>query len=79
MWFEYLNTKVPPMNNVHCRMAVEYAANKTNLQTAYGGPFAGGAIAVHGDPAERHRHKRFDLYEATTNRSGDIRPRPRSS
>src|SRR5215469_5799645 len=45
LWFAYLNTVVPPMNNVHCRMAVEYAANKTNLQTAYGGPVAGGAIA----------------------------------
>ena len=38
MWFVYLNTKVAPLNNLHCRMAIEYAANKTDLQTAYGGP-----------------------------------------
>ena len=36
------------MNNVACREAVEYAADKTDLQTAYGGPYAGGAIADHG-------------------------------
>src|SRR5215510_8268248 len=41
-WFTYINTKVAPLNNVNCRQAVEYAANKTDLQTAYGGPFAGG-------------------------------------
>ena len=41
MWFYYINTKVPPLNNMHCRMAVEFAANKTNLQTAYGGPYGG--------------------------------------
>jgi len=32
LWYAYLNTVVPPMNNVHCRMAIEYAANKVNLQ-----------------------------------------------
>ena len=44
-WFAYLNTVVTPMNNVHCRMAVEYAASKTSQQAAYGGPVAGGNIA----------------------------------
>ena len=44
-WFIYLNTKVAPLNNVACRQAIEYAANKTDLQTAYGGPVAGGDIA----------------------------------
>ena len=28
MWLYYINTKVPPLNNIHCRMAVEFAANK---------------------------------------------------
>ena len=44
-WFAYINTKVAPLNNLHCREAVEYAANKTNVQTAWGGPVAGGAVA----------------------------------
>ncbi len=47
LWFIYLNTKVAPMNNLNCRIAVEYAANKTELQTAYGGPVAGGADRQH--------------------------------
>ena len=37
-WFTYINTKVAPLNNLACRQAVEYAANKTDLQTAWGGP-----------------------------------------
>ncbi|WP_420918660.1 ABC transporter substrate-binding protein [Streptomyces coelicoflavus] len=36
---------VEPMNNIHCRKAVTYAADKKELQTARGGPVAGGAIA----------------------------------
>lgn len=40
-----INTKVAPLNNIHCRMAVEYAADKTAMQTGYGGPVAGGDIA----------------------------------
>src|ERR1700730_12835648 len=35
--FMYLNTKVAPLNNVHCREAIEYAADKTAIQTAWGG------------------------------------------
>ena len=46
-WFAGINTTLPPLNNVHCRMAVEYAANKTNYQDAYGGPI-GGADRQHG-------------------------------
>src|ERR1700761_1061837 len=41
MWFYYVNTKVAPLNNLHCREALIFAANKTELQTAYGGPFGG--------------------------------------
>ena len=71
LWFAYLNTVVPPMNNVHCRMAVEYAANKVNLQTAYGGPYAGGQIASTVAPPNVVGYKHFDLYEATTKPQGD--------
>jgi peptide/nickel transport system substrate-binding protein len=71
LWFAYLNTKVPPMNNVNCRRAIEYAANKVNLQTAYGGPYAGGAIASTVSPPNVVGHKSFDLYEALTKPQGD--------
>ena len=66
LWFAYLNTVVKPLNNLHCREAIEYAANKTNLQTAYGGPVAGGAIASTVAPPNVIGQKHFDLYKATT-------------
>ena len=67
-----LNNKVPPMNNIHCRIAVEYAANKANNQTAYGGPYAGGDIASTAAPPNVVGQKHFDLYEATTKPQGDL-------
>ncbi len=72
LWFYYINTKVPPLNNIACRRAVEYAANKTNLQTAYGGPVAGGAIGSTVAPPNLLGYKKFDLYEATTKPNGDV-------
>jgi len=71
MWFYYINTKVPPLNNVHCRMAVEFAANKTNLQTAYGGPVAGGDIASTAMPPTVLGYTKFDFYHALTKPGGD--------
>lgn len=70
MWFYYINTKVPPLNNIHCRMAIEYAANKTTLQNAYGGPI-GGAIASTAMPPTILGYKSFDLYNALSKPSGD--------
>ena len=71
MWFYYINTKVPPLNNIHCRMAIEFAANKTNLQTATGGP-VGGAIASTAVPPTVIGYTKFDLYHAYTKPGGDI-------
>ena len=71
VWFAYLNTVVKPMNDLHCRMAVEYAAGKTTLQAAYGGPVAGGAIAGSVAPPNVLGQKHFDYYEATTKPGGD--------
>jgi peptide/nickel transport system substrate-binding protein len=71
MWFYYINTKVAPFNNIHCRMAVEYAANKTNLQTAYGGPY-GGDIASTAFPPTVAGYSKFDLYNALSKPGGDI-------
>ncbi len=41
-----INTKVPPFDNVECRKAVQYATDKTTMQTARGGAEAGGDIAT---------------------------------
>jgi peptide/nickel transport system substrate-binding protein len=70
-WFYYINTKVAPLNNVHCRMAIEYAVNKTNLQTAYGGPY-GGNIASTAIPPTVAGYSKFDLYNALSMPGGDI-------
>ena len=72
LWFAYLNTKVAPLDNLHCREAIEYAANKTNLQTAYGGPVAGGEIASTVAPPNVIGQKHFDLYDAVSKPNGDV-------
>ncbi|OLE25612.1 MAG: peptide ABC transporter substrate-binding protein [Actinobacteria bacterium 13_1_20CM_3_71_11] len=41
-----ISTKVPPFDNIHCRLAVQYATDKVSLQTVRGGPDAGGAIGT---------------------------------
>jgi peptide/nickel transport system substrate-binding protein len=41
-----ISTKVKPFDNVHCRKAVQYALDKTAMQTARGGADAGGDIAT---------------------------------
>jgi peptide/nickel transport system substrate-binding protein len=70
--FVYIGTKVPPLNNVHCRMAVEYAANKTDTQTAYGGPFAGGAVGSTSMPPTVVGYQSFDMYHALSMPTGDL-------
>ena len=71
MYFYYINTKVAPLNNIHCRMAIEYAANKTDLQTAYGGPIAGNIASTAMPPTVRG-YTKFDLYSALSKPGGDI-------
>jgi peptide/nickel transport system substrate-binding protein len=71
LWFAYLNTKVAPLNNVACRRAIEYAADKTTLQTAYGGPIAGGDIASTVLTPAIVGYKSFDLYNALSKPGGD--------
>jgi peptide/nickel transport system substrate-binding protein len=72
LWFTYINTKVKPLDNVHCRRAIQYAADKVAYQTAYGGPVAGGDIASTVMPPSVIGHQKFDLYEATTKPRGDV-------
>ncbi|HEV2254272.1 MAG TPA: ABC transporter substrate-binding protein [Streptosporangiaceae bacterium] len=70
--FIYLNTKVAPMNNLHCREAVEYAANKVTMQTAWGGPIAGGQIGSTIMPPNIMGYKSFDYYNALSQPTGDM-------
>ncbi len=68
--FDYLNTVVIP--NVHCREAIEFAADKTTLQDAYGGPIVGGQIATSIMPPTITGYKNYgDLYDSVSQPSGD--------
>ncbi|MBO0884444.1 MAG: ABC transporter substrate-binding protein, partial [Mycobacterium sp.] len=67
--FVYINEKVIP--NVHCREAIEYAANKTQLQNAWGGPVVGGAIGSTVIPPNIVGYQKFDLYNALSKPGGD--------
>ncbi len=71
-WFAALNTTLKPLNNLHCRMAIEYAASKTGYVDAYGGPVAGGAIATSVLPPNVVGHKSFDLYGAARTPGGNV-------
>jgi len=72
LWFAYIDTKVAPLTNVACREAIEYAADKTDQQTAYGGPYAGGAIASTVLPPTIIGYQKTDPYDALTQPNGDL-------
>ncbi|WP_217920183.1 ABC transporter substrate-binding protein [Actinomadura sp. BRA 177] len=60
--FMSLNVHVKPLDNVHCRIAVQYATDKVAAQTAYGGPLAGGDVATTVIPPTVDGYTKFDLY-----------------
>jgi peptide/nickel transport system substrate-binding protein len=69
--FDYIDSKV--ITNVHCREAIEYAADKTTLQDAYGGPILGGDIATTVMPPTVTGYKNYgDLYDSLSKPSGDV-------
>jgi peptide/nickel transport system substrate-binding protein len=70
LWYFPINTQV--ITNVDCRKAIEYAADKTLFQNAYGGAEAGGDIASTVLPPSVVGYQPFDDYEATTQPGGDL-------
>jgi peptide/nickel transport system substrate-binding protein len=70
LWYYPIDTQVIP--NVDCRKAIEYAADKTLFQNAYGGDLAGGDIASTVIPPNIIGYNKFDDYEALTQPGGDI-------
>ena len=70
-WFTSLNSDVKPLNNIHCRRAVEYAADKQGYQRAYGGP-TGGDIATSVVPPVIPGFEQFDPYPSGPNHEGDL-------
>ncbi|HKE99179.1 MAG TPA: ABC transporter substrate-binding protein [Actinomycetes bacterium] len=67
-----IQPQVPPLGDVHCRRAVQYAADKLGLQLARGGPVLGGDIATSLLPPSLPGHEPFDRYPSGPDRRGDL-------
>jgi peptide/nickel transport system substrate-binding protein len=72
LWYTSINPTVAPLDNIECRKAIEFAADKTGYQTAYGGPLAGGDIATTLLPPMIPGYQKFDLYPAGPDGTGDV-------
>jgi peptide/nickel transport system substrate-binding protein len=72
LWYTSINPTVPPLDNIDCRKAIQYAMSKTAFQSAFGGKFAGGDIASTVLPPLIPGYQDFDLYGAKENPGGDI-------
>ncbi|GAA3114556.1 peptide/nickel transport system substrate-binding protein [Kribbella aluminosa] len=69
--FTVLNSQVPPLDNIHCRKAVLYAADHEGYQRAYGGPI-GGDIATNLMPPGVSGSEQFDDYGFKTDKNGNV-------
>jgi peptide/nickel transport system substrate-binding protein len=65
-----MSDKVKPLDNVNCRIAVEYAIDKVSVQNALGGPLRGD-IASTVLPPNVVGYTKYDQYP-TANNSGDM-------
>ena len=72
LWYTSINPTVPPLNNIECRKAIQYAMDRTGYQTAYGGQFAGGDLATTVLPPNIPGHTAFDLYPNGQDHKGDL-------
>ncbi|MFG2001339.1 ABC transporter substrate-binding protein [Spirillospora sp. NPDC048911] len=61
LWYTAISRQVEPFTNKDCRIAVQYAVDKTGYQAAYGGT-TGGDIASTVMPPSLKAHEKFDLY-----------------
>jgi peptide/nickel transport system substrate-binding protein len=67
-----LNANIAPLDNIHCRKAVEYATDKVAAQTAFGGPVTGGKIATTVLPPTVSGYVKADTYPDGADNHGDI-------
>ena len=72
LWYTAINGDVAPLDNVHCREAVEFAADRTGYLAAYGGA-TGGEIATNLEPPVIPGAKAFNLYPSTGNTGDDAK------
>jgi peptide/nickel transport system substrate-binding protein len=66
-----IESQVPPFNNIHCRLAVQYGVSKVDWQTARGGPIGGGQVATTMLNPDVKGYTSFDLYP-DNNGNGDL-------
>jgi peptide/nickel transport system substrate-binding protein len=62
LWYVSIPSTVPPLDNVHCRKAILFAADRTGYQAAYGGPLSGGEVATNLLPPIIPGFEKIDLY-----------------
>jgi peptide/nickel transport system substrate-binding protein len=67
-----IQPRVPPLDNVHCRRAVQYAADKVALQAARGGPLLGGDLAAGVFPPLMPAYEEYDRYPSGPDGTGDL-------
>lgn len=72
LWYTSINPEVKPLDNIECRKAVMYAADRVEYQTAFGGPLAGGKIATGLLPPQIPGQKPLDIYTAGKDNKGDL-------
>lgn len=72
LWYTSIDPQVPPFDNIECRKAVLYAADRVGYQTAYGGELAGGQIATTLMPPQIPGYQKFDLFPAGADNKGDV-------
>jgi len=72
LWFAVVNPDVAPLDNIHCRKAILYAADHEGYQRAYGGPIAGGDIATSLLPPQIPGARKIDLYNFESQKNGDL-------
>lgn len=70
-WYAGINGDVAPLNNIDCRKAVIFAADKAALLRAYGGK-TGGTIASSLLPPLIPGYAKNDLYNAESMPNGDV-------
>ncbi|MGP3957762.1 ABC transporter substrate-binding protein [Nonomuraea sp. 3N208] len=71
LWFVSVIPDTKPLDNLDCRKAVMWAADRVANQTAFGGPVAGGEIATNVMPPPIKGQQKFDLYQTPENK-GDV-------
>jgi peptide/nickel transport system substrate-binding protein len=71
LWFSIINSDVAPLDNIHCRKAIEYAVDHEGYVRAYGGA-AGGDIATNLMPPQLPGAQKVDLYNFISKPNGDV-------